>query len=149
MSQEQFPLSIKPKPLLALPIQEALAESERAECHYYGKVFYSKAEHCEDIESANAWRLLGQMCQAMLRASNLDEPFHPLCVMHEGRTLLPSDLDDVSAEALRQLAERVEDPELKSRLLDIAWVRLRDTQAARQAVAAYVDAAKNLFNPQK
>ncbi len=149
MSEQQFPLSTVPETLLALPIQEALAESERAECHHYGEVFYSKAEHCEDTESANAWRLLGQMCRAMLRTSNPDEPFHPLCVMPEGRSLLPSDLDDVSAHALRQLAEKAEDAELKARLFDIVWVRLRDAQAARQAVAAYIDAAKNLFDPQK
>jgi hypothetical protein len=150
MSNGAFSLSTTAEILLSLPVSEALTESDKAEAWKYGLVFFGKAKQAEasgNAAVATAWRLLGQLCQVGLQESNPAEPFRSMFEGPEGRSILPSDLDDVSAQAVRQLATAISDAELRARLLDITWDRLRDADAARQAVQSYVDAANRLFDP--
>lgn len=143
MSDGSFSLSTPAELLLALGVAEALAESEEPTCQKYGDIFFGRIKSKKadgDIGAANAWRLLYQLTQIGMWEDNPEEPF-------QGRSLLPSDLDQVTAEAVHQLGLSTEDPELKSRLLDITWVRLRNPDAAREAVRSYLGAANRLFDP--
>jgi len=152
MSDEAFHLSTTPEILLGLPIDEALTESDKAEVWSYGQVFFAKATQAEasgHAAIATAWRLIGQLSQVRMQESDPGEPFHPIFEGPQGRSILPSDLDDVSAQAVRQFAMAIRDPELRARLLDIIWERLRDPEAARQAAQSYIDAANRLFDPEQ
>ena len=151
MSTERFPFSVNAEMLLAMPVSEALNDSEKLESWHYGQVFYQKAKEAETDDKSDveiAWRLLGQLAQIMLREGNADEPFQPIAKGADGRSILPVDLDDASADAVRQLGMAVEDVEFQARLLDITWNRLRDPESARRAVQAYLDSAKRLFDPE-
>ncbi len=57
-------------------------------------------------------------------------------------------MDEASAAAVRELGLAATDAELRSRLLDAIWERLRDAGAAREAVRSYTDAANALFDPE-
>ena len=65
-----------------------------------------------------------------------------------GRTMVPGDMDEESSAAVRQLGFAVTDGELRARLLDVTWDRLRDAEAAREAVRSYLEAANALFDPE-
>lgn len=132
-----------------LPVKDALAESKKQECWSYGEIFFSRARASGemDVETARAWRLLGQICQVGLQSDNPDVPFRPAYETAEGRSILPSDLDAVTASAVHQLGVATEDPELQARLLDITWDRVRTPEAARKAVQSYLSSARRLFDP--
>ena len=141
--------------LLSLPIDEALAESDKQECWDYGEVFSTRAEEAEEAGetgTAKAWRLLRHLVQVMLQASNLSEPFRPWLEMQGRRTFVPTDLDDATAEAVHELAKQVSDPELRARLMDVIWVSRRDPSrdhlAAREAIQCYLQSAARLMDPE-
>lgn len=151
MTDGSFSLSTTAEVLLALDVAGALAESEKPMCWNYGNVFFARAKEAEaggDAEAARPWALLSQLCRIGPRERDAREPFVPMFETSDGRSLLPADLDDVSADAVRQLGLTAEDPELRARLLDITWERLRDADTAKEAVRSYTDAANRLFDPQ-
>ena len=149
MSDHTFQFSTTPETLLSLPVQEAVAASARSERRAFGSVFFQKAGEAEasaPYEAANGWRLLAHLSNMCMQVDNVAEPFRPELETSNGRSLLPQDLDVISATAVRDLGKSVEIPELKALFLDIAWVRLRDAEAARIAVHSYIDAANCLFD---
>ena len=138
--------------LLSLPIDEALAESDKQECRDYGEVFSARAEEAEkagENRAATAWRLLRNLVQVMLQASDLSEPFRPWLEMQGRRTFVPKDLDDATAPAVYALAKQVSDPELRARLMDTIWDARRDHLAAREAVRCYLQSAARLMDPEQ
>ncbi|MEX2648749.1 MAG: DUF4209 domain-containing protein [Alphaproteobacteria bacterium] len=146
-----MPLSVTSEILQSLPIGATLAESSKAEVWDYGRVFLAKATDAEasgDTTVGPAWRLLGQLCLIDLREGDAAEPFGPIAQGPDGRSILPSDLEDETARAVRDLALTIDNPELGARLLDITWCRLRDHDAARKAVQSYVETATRLFDPE-
>ena len=151
MSDKTFPYSTTTEVLLALPVGDALKETEKAECPAYSDVFFDRAKVAEEVgdhEIARAWSLLAHLCRVTLNAGEPHEPFRPVWQDASGRTLVPGDVDEKSAEAVRQLGFVVSDAELRSRLLDATWDRLRDPKAAREAVGSYLTAADGLFDPE-
>ena len=151
MSEEAFANSTTVELLLALPVGDALKESVKAECPAYTDVFLERARAAEaagEDEVARAWTLLAHLCRVTLKASEPNEPFRPVWEDAGGRTFVPGDMDGERAAAVRQLGFAVSDAELRSRLLDATWDRLRDAGAAREAVRSYVEAANGLFDPE-
>ena len=140
--------------LLSLPIDEALAESDKQECWDYGEVFSARAEEAEEAEkagenrAATAWRLLRNLAQVMLQASDLSEPFRPWLEMQGRRTFVPKDLDDATATAVYTLAKKISDPEFRARLMDILWDARQNHLAAREAIQCYLQSAKLLMDPE-
>ena len=138
--------------LLSLPIDEALAESDKQECWDYGEVFSARAEEAEkagENRAATAWRLLRNLVQVMLQASDRSEPFRPWLEMQGRRTLVPTDLNDTTVPAVYALAKQVSDPELRARLMDTIWDARRDHLAAREAIQCYLQSAARLMDPEQ
>ena len=151
MKDEAFAFSTTAEVLMVLPVGEALTESGRQECPDYAEVFLARArvaEEAGDGEVARAWGLLAHLCRVALRPGEPNEPFRPLWEEPGGRTMVPGDMDEESAAAVRQLGFAVTDGELRARLLDVTWDRLRNAEAAREAVRSYLAAANALFDPE-
>ena len=152
MSDEAFPFATTAEVLMALPVGDALKESGKPECPAYGDVFLERARVAEaagDHEVARAWALLAHLCRVVLKPDEPHEPFHPVWEEPGGRTFVPGDMDEESAAAVRRLAFAATDGELRARLLDAVWDRLRDAETAREAVGSYQAAAKALFDPER
>ena len=148
-------LSIDAETLLSLPIDEALAESDKQECRDYGRIFFDRARESEEANktrTATAWRLLSTLVEVGLQASNLSEPFRPYLGMQGHRTSVSEDLNDATATAVYELAKQVSDPELRARLMDITWDARRDARrdhlAARGAIQCYLQSAARLMDPE-
>lgn len=145
-------LSIDADTLLSLPIDEAIAESGEQECWDYSKVFSARAREAEEAGetgTAAAWRLLSSLVEVHLQSNDLSKPFIPLLSGPNGRTFIPTDLDNTTAAAVHALAKQTADPELRSRLMDIIWDARRDHLAAREAVQSYLQSAARLMDPEQ
>ena len=151
MSDDAFAYSTTVEVLMDLAVEEAVQESGMPECPAYADAFAERgaaAKAAGDHEVARAWFLLANLCRVALRPSEPSEPFQPLWQEPGGRTMVPGDMDEKSAVAVRQLGFAATDGELRARLLDVTWDRLRDAEAAREAVRSYVAAANVLFDPE-
>jgi hypothetical protein len=127
--------------------EEVVASSTENECFHYAEGFRTKLTELSaagDDACAAVFQLLHDMCFFQFEPSNRDEPFKPLMTSSQGRTVIPSDIGDHDFDALRELAPKVVDPELRGRLSDVLWVRKRDHQFARIAVDAYLESARSL-----
>ena len=150
MSDEVFAFSTTGEVLMALPIGDALKESREPECAAYSDVFFKRtrvAEKAGNHEVARAWALLAHICRVVLTPSEPGEPFRPVWGAAARGIFVPGDMDEASAVAVRALGLAATDAELRSRLLDAIWERLRDAGAAREAVKSYAAAANALFDP--
>ena len=148
-------LSIDADTLLSLPIEEAIAESDKQEYRDYGRAFFDRAREAEEAgetETATAWRLLGVLTEVGLQASDPSEPFRPYPGVQGRRASVSEDLSDATATAVYELAEQVSDPELRARLMDIIWDARRDHRrdhlAAREAIQCYLQSAARLMDPE-
>ena len=151
MSEETFVFSTTTEVLMGLPVGEALKESTKPECLTYAHVFLERAGTAEAAgsdEIAGGWALLAQLCRVALWPSEPNVPFRPMWEEPAGRTMVPGDMDEGSAAAVRELGFATDDGELSARLLDVTWSRLRDPKSAREAVKSYLAAANPLFDPE-
>ena len=151
MNEEEFVFSTTTEVLMGLPVGEALKESTKPECLTYADVFHDRARIAEtdgSDEIARGWALLAHLCQVTLWPSEPNVPFRPRWEEPSGRTMIPGDIDESSAAAVRELGFATTDSELSARLLDVTWSRLRDPKSAREAVKAYMTAANLLFDPE-
>ena len=97
-----------------------------------------------DDESA-ALNLLAAACQPMLQPSKPMAPFGPLFEGGERRGVTPVDFGKVKGALLAEFALEVADFELGARLADLGWVIVRNADAARFAVMAYIEASKGPY----
>ncbi|MCY4557253.1 MAG: DUF4209 domain-containing protein [Chloroflexi bacterium] len=138
--------------LLELPIEGALVFSESRECHSYSKAFRERAQECErDDQSvySRAWSLLECITDIMFHPGDKAEPFRPMAQWENNRTMVPADLRGEPANTIFEIGMQIQDPELRARLLDVAWEANHNHTAAETAIPAYLESARNLFDPDK
>jgi hypothetical protein len=74
-----------------------------------------------------------------------EQPYQPQWRSAERRSLMPDDLTEDDLAVLCRLLDKLSEPALKARILDVLWIRRRDFQAALNASDAYLLAAEKLF----
>ena len=135
-----------------IPVEDALKGSESRECRSYHEVFRVRHMECQErgeTDHAFAWLLLRELADMLFHPEDRLQPFRPMAEWLGGRSIIPSDLRGEPAEALHKFASQVDDPELKARLLDTVWEAERTRTAADAAIPAYLESARNLFDPDK
>ena len=142
---------INAAPLIAeIPVEEALRDAESRKCRDHHKVFRVQSMECEkrgEIEHGHAWSLLQELMDMMFYPEDRSHPFKPVIEGLGCRSIIPSDLCGEPAKAICSFALQVEDPDLKARLLDTVWEANRTHAAADAAIPAYLESARNLFDP--
>ncbi len=137
--------------LTELSIEDVLkGNGARAECHEYSVIFRRQAEECRErgeATHANAWALLQELTSMMFHPGDKSQPFGPMAEWGDRRTMIPSDLRGELADAVHGFALQIQDPELRARLMDVVWEANRNHTAAEAAVPAYMESARNLFDP--
>ena len=126
----------------------AIADVHLKSCREFATKFGALSRIAGDLKKVDdetAWRLLEAICELHFQPDNAHEPFGPLAEFPGGRrTFLPCDVDEPVAQALAELATSLNAPDLKARLRDVAWERLRMVGPAKLAVRDYIDAARAL-----
>jgi hypothetical protein len=133
----------------ALPWQGVVDECEQKECDIYAAKYFSRAKEAEMAGNEKAheiYTLLGAITSLHLRADNKDEPFEPMAVLQNSRTAIVDDISTEHLGVLREIIGDVNDPELRARIADVIWIRLKDHKAAGIAIDAYLESASKLDN---
>lgn len=83
--------------------------------------------------------LLADACSMMLSPSSPNEPFKPVFVFHDRRSVIPDDMSDADFLFFAEIVDAVDDDWLKARLSDLVWLKgkPRDTAFALKAIDAY------------
>lgn len=97
----------------------------------------------------DGWRLLQQVFNFHFKPSQPMEPFGPMTTGDGKRSMIPDDLTDEQLNELQGTLDGVADPEYRSRLGDVLWLRRKDARAARIAVTAYLEAGIRVEDPEK
>lgn len=132
--------------------QEVIEQCPEKKHEVYSRKFLDKAKELEESEDKNiqeVYVLLGAITSLVLRSESTDEPFAPLFIFQHGRSAIVDDFTDNHLNVLKELATEILDAELRARICDILWIRMRDFQMAQLAIESYVESAKNLENPRK
>ena len=136
-----------------LEIDKVVSTSEQRVCWKYVELFKEQSLESlalSDRDGAASWRILQEICTFHFKPEDTKEPFGPMATFPDGtRTMIPSDIDDVSAQALHHLAGRLLDAELRARVRDVVWERLRKVDSAESAVNDYLLSGKNLQHPER
>jgi len=137
------------RPIPTLPTRQAIAEAissaTKCECRAYAVMFYKLHEDMPDL----GWDIIGQVFEFQFRPENVAQPFQPILIMDSKRSMVPDDLSDEQIQELAESLQEIEDPEYRSRVYDVIWLRRRDPAAARTAVAAYLASGARLEDPER
>lgn len=101
------------------PWKNAINETSNKICIEYFSAFYKEAEkYGENSSECRSCKLLGNLCSIDF---TLDEGKEPFIV--NKLSFLPQDLSDNHVEVLFKFLSKIQDPELKSRIADILWLK--------------------------
>ncbi len=83
--------------------------------------------------------LLADACSMRLAPNSVNEPFKPFMVMEGRRSVIPDDLSESDVAFYAQVVDAVDDPWLRARLADLAWLKQtkREVRFALAAIDAY------------
>ena len=83
--------------------------------------------------------LLAGACSMMLSPDSTNEPFKPLWSYGQQRSIIPDDLSKTDVAFFAEIVETIDDPWLKARLADLAWLMQspRDVKFALAAIDSY------------
>ena len=131
-------------------IEAVLGAASARECWAYSTVLFRRAsdQSCPEPERS-VLVLLGAFASMELKPRDADEPFGPLAVIGGSRTATVDDFATEQLQALNEALPSLSDAELRARIADVIWLRLRDHNAGRLAVEAYLESASRLEDPEK
>ncbi|MDR5792100.1 DUF4209 domain-containing protein [Caballeronia sp. LZ008] len=95
----------------------------------------------KDLRKGECLRLLAHATSMMLAPMSINEPFRPMLSLTDGRrSALPSDFSIEDLSLLASFVDFVDNPWLRARLSDLAWLTLRppNPKFALMAINAYV-----------
>ena len=144
MGEERYPadLAITEKDFHDCGWKDVLSKTSREGYSSMWQAFSAAARQAMD-EGRQAhgkvlW-LLADVCSMMLASKSINEPFKPFMVMEGRRSVIPDDLSETDVAFYAQVVDAVDDPWLKARLADLAWLKQtkRDVRFALAAIDAY------------
>ncbi|ERZ30886.1 DUF4209 domain-containing protein [Pseudomonas aeruginosa] len=86
--------------------------------------------------------LLADASSMMLMPASQNEPFKPIAVFHDRRSVIPDDLTDSDIAFFSEIVDSIDDIWLKARLADLCWLK-RKPKVAAHALAA-IDAYRTI-----
>ncbi|MCE5193122.1 MAG: DUF4209 domain-containing protein [Candidatus Cryosericum sp.] len=139
---------IKKEDIDRTPWQQVLVEADQKLCSVYAKLFYQRAQEAgkaHDSRTEAVYTFLGAIASPELKLETPSrDPFVPAADLQYSRTPLPEDFSADELRIIKQLIESVQDPEFRSRLADILWVRQGDPSVGSLAVDSYLSSALRL-----
>lgn len=144
MTNQRYPadLVITPEHFSASGWKEALASASRDGYSSMWQSLSAAARTAIDEgrnEHGKVLWLLADACSMMLSPASLNEPFKPVAVFHDRRSVIPDDLFEVDIEFFASIVADIDDIRLKARLADLVWLKKkpRDVSFALTSIDAY------------
>jgi hypothetical protein len=79
--------------------------------------------------------LLADACSMMLVPASQNEPFKPIAVFHDRRSVIPDDLTDTDIALFSEIFDAVGDLWLRARLADLCWLKQKPKVVAHALTA--------------
>ena len=106
----------------------------------YGKAANREKEAGNEV-AVRVFQILKKVCQIHFKPDDNAEPYGPMGVSHNQRTMIPSDLKGDQSKVFSEVVSDIRNPGLRARLSDIAWLNNRKLpNTAREAIRAYCEA---------
>lgn len=144
MTNQRYPvdLIITPEHFSASGWKEALTSASREGYSSMWQSLSAAARTAIDEgrnEHGKVLWLLADACSMMLSPSSLNEPFKPVAVFHDRRSVIPDDLFEADIEFFATIVAEIDDIRLRARLADLVWLKKkpRDISFALIAIDAY------------
>lgn len=134
--------------LVAAGPEQPIARSRSVDCAALWQLYArarDKAETAGEADRAASYNLLANACSLALRPVEALRPFAPMLEMTFGSSPRPEAFDRAQAAIFADLAPTIAHPALRARLGDLGWVNAKRHDAARTAIAAYIDCVKMLL----
>jgi tetratricopeptide (TPR) repeat protein len=125
-------------------IATVLATCSKKENRDYARAFRERSA----AANHSGWKTLSELFDFHFKPDNASEPFGPMAVFNNRRSMIPGDLSDEQLDELHQVLTEVSDPEFQARVADVLWLRRKDPVAARLAVEAYLESGARLEDPE-
>src|SRR5690606_31940001 len=107
-----------------IDVDQLLEEVASLECFDVNRRLTTLDSELPD-EQLPAARLLAGMTSYHVQPDHPTEPFKPMWIMGDRRSLVPSDLLDEQIEIIAAFAQTVRHLGLRARLCDVSWFRQR------------------------
>ncbi len=106
----------------------------------------TQAEQNGQLTVCQAFNLLANACSMALQPTSWNEPFAASVRMSSGRSIELMDFSDEEIDLLANAADEFDDPWIKSRLAEMAWIRKtpRDINYVLTALSGYQQIPINL-----
>ena len=134
----------------AVDFEAAIRDSKKVDYLSLYRLFRDRAKQYREAgcnKTASVMEFLSEICQIVLRPTKDSGPFHPAETFGDRRTMIPSDLPEKQTEVLASIAESIENPGLRARIADIAWINKRQNVAmAKLAIEAYCEAVRRVLH---
>lgn len=130
---------------------EVIAGLEEKECHEYMTAFIRKMNEAETSKAQteySVYRLLAQLTSLHLHHESATEPYGPLTILGGSRRAVPDDFSEKQLSVLEEIVFTVNDAEMRARVADVVWLRLRNFKAAILAVDSFLETASSLEHPE-
>lgn len=125
------------------PIRNANSVDCRTLASLYETAGKQRAQSGDEV-AARVFDLLAQVTRMHFKPDDGTEPYGPMIVLADGRrSMIPSDLRGGQSAVFAEIAPGLQNPGLKARLSDMAWLNDRKLHAMAQlAIGAYCDAVQ-------
>lgn len=121
---------------------------EALTCEDFSDAFMKAAHQAQKAhqeKDREVFLLFGHLSTLVLDPNGATGPFRPLYTFGASRSSLISDFPEQHLSVLAEILSEIADPELRARVGDVIWERLRDFRAAESAVRGYLDSATRLL----
>jgi hypothetical protein len=144
------PKPVTAEELRAVNFEAAIPDPAKVEpqefCGLYAGLAREAAKK-QQLSATRVYSLLSGICGMHLKTGDRAEPWGPMFVMDNWRSLIPSDLKGEQNAALLEIVDRIKNPGLRARIADLVWTNDRKTggRAGAVAVDAYRECAEGLM----
>lgn len=127
-----------------IDINSLLSVSNSVDCHDINQLFSDMANSAEP-ENQSALQLLAGLTNYHVEPDHRIEPFRPMFIFGDRRSLVPGDLLPEQIDVLAELAPEITNAGLRARLADVTWfVQRKRHDMAEKAISAYCDSVEQV-----
>ena len=144
--RQEAAITITAEDFAAVELEAPIRESRNLDCWTLGSLYQGAASEAEangNEAEARVFALLVGIANIHFKPEDRAEPYGPMSVFDGKRTLIPSDLRGEPSAAIADSVPAIQNPGLRARLADIAWLNDRRLPAmARHAIDAYCESVE-------
>lgn len=122
--------------------QNIISSEEIKENHDYSQSFYKAMQEAKDSgdeKKEYIFKLLGDVTSYHLDLDSKENHFKPYWIMDGKRSASIEDLKESDLSFFEEIVEEINNPEIRSRIADVLWVRRKNYKRAILAIENYIE----------